>query len=91
MVHPLADNMYDHDQEQGQLYAKQEQDERNQIQTPSSNNPSQAESDCEHNWSVRERKEMYMYLNGDRKPGYTVYFCTKCLETKTVGDNYDNP
>lgn len=27
MTHPLADNMYDHDDEQGQALAKQEQDE----------------------------------------------------------------
>lgn len=31
MTHPLADNMYDHDQKQGQLKGRQEQDERNQT------------------------------------------------------------
>lgn len=42
---------------------------------------------CEHNWSVRNRKERSYYLEGDYIPASTVYFCTKCLETKTVTES----
>lgn len=35
MSHPLADNMYDHDQIQGQDHARQVQEEINQTHTPS--------------------------------------------------------
>lgn len=49
-------------------------------------NQSKDEETCEHNWEVRDRKEKYVFLDGDLKSGYTVYFCTKCLETKTKVD-----
>jgi hypothetical protein len=39
---------------------------------------------CEHNWAVRNHKERRYLLYGDYYPVTTVYFCTKCLETKIV-------